>query len=213
MIWAVRRPNPCSLINPESPVIECNAEICADRRHSCRRRTRPSGRLGRTETISLDRWADRDFPRDGTVLPPSAGLCRAAGAQSRRHRHVQRGRQRLVSRAARQGRGDAAGLGACRARGARRPEARYRPDPRRGAALCLGGGDFARDRGRRPHRRGDPGDCRQRYRQADRRRRQRRGHPGARAAAHRADAAGVPVRCDSRCPSPRGARGPQRFHR
>ena len=37
--------------------------------------------------------------------------------------------------------------------------------------------------------------------------------PGARAAAHRANAAGVPVRCDSRGASPRGARGPQRFHR
>ena len=44
-------------------------------------------------------------------------------------------------------------------------------------------------------------------------RRKRRSHAGARAAAHRANAAGVPVRCDSRCPSPRGARGPQRFHR
>ena len=43
--------------------------------------------------------------------------------------------------------------------------------------------------------------------------RKRRSDAGARAAAHRADAAGIPVRRDSRRPSPRGARGPQRFHR
>ena len=43
--------------------------------------------------------------------------------------------------------------------------------------------------------------------------RKRRSDAGARAAADRADAAGVPVRCDSRCPSPRRARWPQRFHR
>ena len=119
----------------------------------------------------------------------------------------------LRARASCQGRSDAAGLGACRARSARRPEARHRPDPRRRAPLRLGGRDLARDRGRRPHRRGDPGDCRHRYRQADRRRRKRRSHAGACAAADRANAAGVSVRCDSRRPSPRGARGPQRFHR
>src|ERR1700675_185826 len=58
MIWAVRRASPCSLIKPETPAIECNAEICADRRYSCRCRTRPPGRIGGAETISLDRWAD-----------------------------------------------------------------------------------------------------------------------------------------------------------
>ncbi len=40
-----------------------------------------------------------------------------------------------------------------------------------------------------------------------------RGHAGARAAAHRANAAVVSLRCHSRCASPRGARGPRRFHR
>ena len=34
----------------------------------------------------------RDFPRDGAVLPPSADVRRAAGLESRRHRHVQRRR-------------------------------------------------------------------------------------------------------------------------
>ena len=43
--------------------------------------------------------------------------------------------------------------------------------------------------------------------------RRRRSDAGACAAADRADAAGLSIRRHSRCPSPRRARGPQRFHR
>ena len=42
---------------------------------------------------------------------------------------------------------------------------------------------------------------------------ERRGDARARTAANRADAASVSLRCHSRCPSPRRARRPQRFHR
>ena len=50
--------------------------------------------------------------------------------------------------AAREWRRHAPGFGACRTGSAREPEARYRPDPRRGAAICHGGADFARNRRR-----------------------------------------------------------------
>ena len=112
-----------------------------------------------------------------------------------------------------QWRRDAPGVGACRARGAGRREARYRPDPRRRAPVRDIGGDFARDRRRRPHRRRGAGDRRHRYDQTGRRHRQCRGHARPRAAADRADAAGLSFRRDPRSPSPRGARWPQRFHR
>ncbi len=56
-----------------------------------------------------------------------------------------------------------------------------------------------------------PADPRHRYHQAGRRDRQRRGNAGARAAAHRANAAGVSLRCHSRCASPRRARGRSDF--
>ena len=101
-----------------------------------------------------------------------------------------------------------AGLEALAAR-----EARHRPDPRRRAALRDTCGDFARDRCRRPHRRGGPCDPGHRHDQAGRRYRQCRGDARARAVADCANAAGVSLRCDSGCPSPRRARRPQRFHR
>ena len=92
-------------------------------------------------------------------------------------------------------------------------EARHRSDPRRRAAVRDIGGDFARDRRRRPHRRCGAGDRRHRHDQAGRRHRQCRSDARARAAADRANAAGLSFRRDPRCPSPRRARRPQRFHR
>ena len=126
---------------------------------------------------------------------------------------LQRGCRGTTPPAAHQWRRDASGFGACRARSAGGGEARHRSDPRRRAALRDPCGDFARDRCRRPHRRGGPCDPGHRHDQADRRYRRRRGDARTRTAANRADAASVSLRCDSRCPSPRRARWPQRFHR
>ncbi|OIQ64795.1 hypothetical protein GALL_536530 [mine drainage metagenome] len=53
------------------PVIESYAETSADCSHPRRSRTRPSCWRGGTEAIPLHRRADRDFPGDGSVLPPS----------------------------------------------------------------------------------------------------------------------------------------------
>ena len=64
---------------------------------------------------------------------------------------------------------DPAGFGARRTGGDRRTQARYRPDPRRGAAVRQRRSGLARDCRRQTERRGDPGPCRHRYRQ-DRRR-------------------------------------------
>ena len=104
------------------------------------------------------------------VLPPSAMFRGAAGRESRRHRDVQR-RPSQGLRHEPPANGGAtrqasvhAGLEALAS-----AEARHRADPRRGAALRDGGADLARDRGRRPYRRGDSGDRRHRHHQAGRR--------------------------------------------
>ena len=92
-------------------------------------------------------------------------------------------------------------------------KARHRSDPRCRAAIRHGRGDLARDRCGGRSGAAVPaipvtdtiklvGDDRQ-----------RRSNAGARAAANRADPAGVPLRYHSRSPSPRGARWPQRLHR
>ncbi len=134
--------------------------------HSCRSRARASRRRGGTETISLDRRANRDFPSHGAVLPPSASLCRATGFESRRRRDVQRCGLCLAPRAAGQWRRHAQASVHAGLEASRRPKARHRPHPRRGAAIRHGGADLARDRGRRPHRRGRAGDCGRRHDQA-----------------------------------------------
>ncbi len=102
----------------------------------------------------------------------------------------------------------ASGFGACRAGSARRGSARYRSDPRRRTAVRFRSADFARDRSCRQNRSGGAGDSRNRHHQAHRRLGKCRSNAGARAAAHRADAAGISLRCDFRCASPRRARTP-----
>ena len=171
MIRAVR-PQASVLHQPELSVSSPMPKPDADRSHPRRSRARASRRRRRTKTVSFDRRADRDFPGDGAVLPPSADVCGAAGAAiPTTPAMFNDAVSGLRHAAARQWRRDAAGLGPCRTGSARRPEAGHRSDPRCGAAVRHGGADFARDRCRRPNRRGGSGDTGHRHHQAGRRQR------------------------------------------
>ena len=186
----------------------------ADCRHPRRRRTRPSCRRRRTETISFNRRAAGDFPRDGTVLQPSPGHRRATGGQS--------GRCVLSSTTP---------CAACntrlRSKAARRARPRCVQDlkrwSRRSPTSCSFMTppapfvspriDFARDRCGFDDRRGHSRHSCHRHDQACRRQWPHRSDARARAPADCADAPVVPLRCDPRGAPARCARGTRRFHR
>ena len=170
--------------------------------------------VGRAEAIPLDRRADRDFPGDGAVLPSSTDFCRAAGpAIPMTRRCSTRPSARCAMR-----RPPMAGP---RARPRCMPDLKRSPADKPDIVLIH---DAARPFvtaaliSRAIDAAGRTGAAVPAIAVTDTIKlidadRQRRGNAGACAAANRANAAGVPVRRHSRCPSPRRARGPRRFHR